>query len=774
MSDSIVAARSQSDEAPALSEAEAEAVLKQARARFERAVTWEAAARANADKDAKFEAGDAYNMGQWDNAVVTARAGRPCLTDNKTRQNNLLIVNDARQNKAQIKVTPTGGQATYEAAQVFSGIVRRIEYQSKAVDAYSTAIFHQVSTGIGYCRVVTDYIDDDSFDQEIYIRRVKDPKTVYLDPDAMDYDKADMRWAFVFEDIPRDLYDAEYGEGNMPAATTTLDNSTGWNDKDHVRRAEYWRRSDKPDTLLRFANGATLRKSELRGGDYAKMEPMVVDQRDITTAEIEVFTLCGDRIDKHQIWPGKYIPIVPFIGEETVIDGKMDRKGHTRSQIDGQRMLNYWSSSAVEHVALQGKSPYLTDARAIEGFEDQWKTANVKNWAYLAYNGVDDTGQPIERPQRSAPPEMPQAYIAGLQMAKDALMVVTGQYQANLGAPSNETSGVAIERRQRAGDTATYHYIDNQAKGIRQIGRICLDLIPHIYDTARVIKIMGEDGADSDVHLDPAAEAAHQHMVGDQPATPQQADAARQDPDRPDPRVIFNPTVGRYDVEADVGPAFATRRQEAFNALSEIIKASPDLVHVAGDLLFKSADFPLADELAERLKRGVPPQFLGGPPVALQQMQQQFQQTQQQAHTLLGQADAEIAALKQQLADKSGDLENKAYDGETRRLAALGSVDPLLVQMIARQLWENMQATSIVPHMQNHAQLEQSMQPADPSAGPPQADPMAMQAQMHGQAMERAQLGLQAQQQAHDQALDVAQHGLAVQQANQPQQVNGA
>lgn len=754
-------------------------VLKEARERFERCVQWETPTRANALEDAKFAAGDSRNNYQWDQAVRTMRAGKPMLTDNLTRQNNLLIVNDARQNKAQIKVTPTGGHATFEAAQVFSGIIRRIEYQSKAVDAYSTAIYHQVETGIGYVRVDTDYADEHSMDLEIYIQRVPDPKTVYLDPDASDYDKADMRYAFHFVDTPRDQYEAQYGEGDMPA-NTTLDNNEGWNDRDHVRQAEYWRRNDRDDKLHKLRDGRTVRESDLQPKDLAKIQRHIVETRGIRSPEIEYFKICGDRIDERKVWPGKYIPLVPFIGEETIIGTVMDRKGHTRSQIDAQKMLNYYTSSAAEHVALQTKTPYIG---TLEAFADrpEWNNANVINYPFLAYNSKDETGQPIERPTREQPPVMAPAYLQGLQMARDALMATTGQYEAKRGAPSNETSGIAIQQRQRAGDVATFHYLDNQAKAIRQVGRICLDLIPHVYDTAQVMKIMAKDGSDSEVHLIPNAPEAHQHMAmgpnGPQPVTPDQAKGIDQDPDQPDVRIIFNPNVGRYDVEADVGPSYGTQRQEAFNALSEIIKASPDLVHVAGDLLFKSADFPLADELAERLKRGVPPQFLGGPPIAVQQIQQQMQMQGQQAHELLGKADGEVAELKQKLAQLETQLKDKGeklkiddYAAETDRLAALGSVDPMLVQMISRQLWQNMMNTDITPHIQNHAQLEQALQGGGSDQDQPAPpDPMAAQAQGHQQMIDRAKLGLAAQAQAHSQQMDIAQHGLAVQQAQQPQ-----
>ena len=725
-----------------------EDILTEARARFERCVTWEASARANALADAKFANGDSVNLFQWDQGVRSGRGGRPCLTLNKTRQHNLMIVNDARQNKAQIKVTPTGGEATFEAAQVFSGIVRRIEYQSKAVDAYSTAIYHQVESGIGYVRVVTDYADEDSFDQEIFVRRVPDPKSVYLDPDARDYDKADMRFAFVFNDIPRDRFEAEHGPGDMPAPAALDHTDNGWNDKDHIREAEYWRRNERSDTMHLLADGRVMRESEMQGDAGELLKQQSVKSREVTSPEIEWFRIVGDRIEERKVWPGKYIPLVPFIGEEVVIDTVMDRKGHTRALIDAQRMYNYWNSAAVEQVALQGKTPYIAPARAIEGYQEFWKNANVVNYSVLVYNDMDDTGQPIQRPERAQPPVMAQAYLQGMQTAREDMMMVSGQYQANMGMPGNERSGIAIEQRQRMGDNATYHFIDNQAKGIRQVGRILLDLIPHVYDVARVTRIMAEDGTGSDVHIDPRAPLAHQHVAvppqGErarergvpQPISPDQANAMQNDPDAPDVRVIFNPNVGRYDVESDVGPAFATRRQEAFNALSEIIKASPDLVHVAGDLLFKSADFPLADELAERLRRGVPPQFLGGPPAAVLQAQQLQQQQQAQFHQLMQQAQAKVAGLEAQLKDKGDKNQIEDYRAETDRLAALGAVDPMLVQLISRQLWENMQNTSIVPSLANHAAIEQALMPPDPQAAqPPQMNGAgaAMQPQAPGQ-----------------------------------------
>jgi hypothetical protein len=707
-------------------------ILKEAKARFERCIAWESKARANALLDAKFANGDALNGWQWDQGIRTSRGDRPSLTMNKTRQHNLQIINDARQHKAQIKVTPTGGHATYEAAQVFSSIVRRIEYQSKAVDAYSTAIYHQVETGYGMVRVVTDFADETSFEQDIFIRRVANPNTVYIDPDARDYDKADMHFAFVFNDIPRDQYDAKHGDGDMPAPAA-LDYSDGWNDKDHVREAEYWRRNENTDTLHEMSDGTALRESEMAEGELAAVKGAIVRSRDIAVPEIEWFRIVGDRIEERKVWPGKYIPLVPFLGEEVIIEHQMDRKGHTRALLDAQRMYNYWSSAAVEQVALQGKIPYVAPTRAIEGLEKYWATANTTNHAVLPYNDIDDTGRPIERPERSQPPVMAQAYIQGMDIARQDMMMVSGQYQATFGQNGNEISGVAIQQRQRQGDNATYHFIDNQAKGIRQIGRIVLDLIPKVYDTARVVKIMAEDGNDSDVALVPNAPSAHQHIAmgpqGPQPLTPQQADAMKADPNTPDPKVIFNPNVGRYDVEADVGPSFGTRREEAANAFSEIMKANPAAFQIVGDFWAQNSDFPGADELAERLQRGLPPQYKPGPDPQMQQLQQAMQQQGQQAQQLLQKADAEVASLKAQVVhlqeqakDKSQSIDIDDYKAETERLKAVAAADPGAAQVLIRSMLSDLLGMPALPVMHEHmaadAAHQQAIMPAEEAAEP--------------------------------------------------------
>lgn len=619
-----------SDETPEGSSAD-DKLVREAKARWKRVDTWESVARQRWIEDIKFYNGDAYNMYQWPQAAQNARGfgigdERPCLTVNKARQHCLQIVNDARQNKTSVKIKPVGNEATYDAAQVMEGIVRHVEYISDAQSHYTTATKFQVQGGIGYLTVRTDYADDTSFDQEIYIGAVADPLQVFMDPDSVEPDGSDQRYAFEFTDMPRDEFEIQYPKYKDRCVHTALGNDDGWIAEKHVRVAGYWYRTEVRDTLIVFKDPITgvdrpIKKSETRGwSDELKealeeqLDDPATKTREIVGHEVKWVKIVGNEIAERKDWAGTTIPIIPVIGERTVIDGELDRKGHIRAMIDSQRMVNYNASAEIEYGALQTKTPWVAPAAAIEG-QDSWASANVINYSVLTWNHKDDADQPIPPPVKPPPPMGAPVYMEGKKDAVEDMMMVSGQFQAVLGEPGNERSGKAITARQRQGENATYHFIDHQATAIRRIGKIIVELIPKIYDTKRTIKIMGEDGSDSDILLDPDADKAYEKR--------------KKETDEAAEQVIMNPTVGRYDVMSDVGPDFATRRQEAFSALSQIAEQNPALMTIIGDLVMLAADFPLADEAAERLRRMVPAQAMGdgvNPQVA--QLQQELRSTQ--------------------------------------------------------------------------------------------------------------------------------------------------
>jgi hypothetical protein len=649
-------------------------IIDEATKRFKLCQEWESRQRAVADDDVKFVNGDPDNNYQWPNDLRKAREldQQPCLTINKARQHCLQIINDAKQNKPGVKISPVGNGATFEAAQVFGGIVRHIEYTSNAETIYDCATENQVQGGIGYWRVVTEYASDDTFDQDIFLRRIKDPQAVYLDPDIREKDGSDARFGFIFEDMPRAEFVKLYPDCEDEVSHAPLGNSEGWITKDHVRVCEYYSRQNKKDKLVAFMNpnlGDGQGEQEiLRLSDLKKTLPQdLIDAiladpetkvREILIDDIKWYKIAANKVIDSRDWPGSYIPIVRLIGEESIIDGVWDCKGHVRYLKDAQRMYNYWSSSATEMVALQPKSPWIAPAKSIEGYETYWQTANKIAHSILPYNDTDDQGNQIAAPSKAPPAVIAPAFINGMSIAQNELMMASGQYQSQMGQNENAKSGVAINARQRQGDNATYHFIDNLAVAIRYTGKILIDLIPKVYDTPRVIKIMAQDGTTSDVAIDPQA---RQSYLEDQEKTAEEA------------QVIFNPSVGKYAVISEIGPAYATKRQQAFDALTQIMGNSPELMQVAGDLLFKAADFPMADDLAERLHRMVPKNILGeGPPPEVEQMQQQLQGLQQA-----------LQAAIQQLADKDAEQKNrdaetsiKGYEAETKRIGTVANSVP--------------------------------------------------------------------------------------------------
>jgi len=690
-----------------------EKIVIEAHKRFHACEQYEATARANFDYDYKFVHGDSINMYQWDSWVVGDRVAnqRPCLTINKTMQHCLQIINDGKQNKPGVNIRPVGDTASYEAAQIYQELVRHIEYNSNAENVYDNASEFQVYAGIGYWRIVTDYISDKSFDQDIYIKRIKDPRSVYLDPNINEVDGSDANFGFIFTDMPKDLYEAEYPEFSDIGGMSALGNtSSGWFTNDHVRVAEYYRKINKKDKWVSFLTPNT---NELIESFWSELPPDGKDifteiakrennlpisqktarKRDVVRGEVEWFKIAANKIIERNPWPGKYIPIIRIVGTETIIDGVLDRKGHTRALLDPQRIYNVNSSANVEYGALQAKSPITAPVAAVEGFEEYYKTANVIPHAFLPYNNYDEDGNKLDRPERMAPPQPSPAYVKQLEIAQNEMMMVTGQYQAQMGENENAKSGIAINARQRQGDRATYHFIDGEAIGVRYTGKQLIDLIPKIYDTKRIIRIEAKDGSIINLTIDPEASQAFQKLIPDEQPTSSEESIIN---------VIFNPNVGDYAVQSDTGPSFATRRQEAFNALTQIAAQNKDFMGVAGDVLWKVADFPEAQILAQRWRRIIPPNILGDAP------NPQMTEALQQASQKIEQQLMIIAKQTKELADKERELDIKEreitlrekeasveqqrldYDAETKRVTALGNSGPGLaveqIQPVIKQL----------------------------------------------------------------------------------------
>ncbi len=537
--------------------------------------------RDRAVEDMHFLDGD-----QWPTEIRQTRedTGRPCLTINRLPGFIDQVVGDQRQNRPSIKIRPVDSFSDPDLAEILTGIVRNIESVSDAGIAYDTAFESAASCGRGFFRILTQHTDD-SFDQEISIERIQNPFSVTWDPAAQKYDLSDASWVMISEWMTRDNYEDQYPDAAVSSFETADDYSIYWSSEKMLRVAEIFRKKRIKKTLYLLSNGKTVEDVPDELPPWVTVEK----QREIDSHEIEWVKISGsDVLDGPKKWVGKYIPIVPVWGKEIFVDGKRVTRGVIRHAKDPQRMYNYWRSMATENVAQTPKNPYLVTPKQIAGYESLWDSANVSNHAYLPYN--PDPTAPGARPYKESPPTVPTGMIQEMGVAADDMKATTGIYDASLGNRSNEQSGRAIVARQREGDTATFAFIDNLTRSITYAGKVIVDLIPKIYDSSRVIRLIGQDGSDKFEKIN----------------WPTQDDAGK--------TVYMNDlTIGRYDVVVTTGPSYSTQRVEAADSMIQFIQAYPAAAPVMGDLVAKNMDWPGADEIEARLKKLLPPGLIDDP-----------------------------------------------------------------------------------------------------------------------------------------------------------------
>ncbi len=659
-------------------------LVETAKDRYERAKAFYDTPRILSIEDTKFAMGDSDNGWQWPAEIYRDRANvnkKPCLTVNITAQHCNQIINNIRQNRPSAKVSPVDDFADIETAKIIGGMLRAIQRSSNADTAHDLAAEHALYGGEGYWRVITEYEDENSFDQVIRIKPIPNPLLVYIDPDAKEPDRSDARWGFVFEDISKEQCREDHPD--CDPASWAQDTQRGWVNEDTVRRAEYFWCDYKPDTLYLLEDGTTVHKSDMPddyraemaegeqgGAIFAGDQPVmgIVASRPVKRKVWKWAKLLGgeDKPVMEQDWPGSLFPVITVVGKELNVNGEIVRKGVVRDLKDPARMVNYSFSAAVESLALQNKVPYIASIEAIEGFEDIWGGANLDNRAYLPWNALGDDGTPLPKPERQAPALMATAQVQMLQLSTEQMRAASGQQNANFGIRSEAQSGVGIQRLKAQGEIATFHFPDNLARALKYEASVIIDLIPKVYESKRVIRILGLDGKEEAAMLNPDLEAPIADVEG-------KVDK------------MFNPGVGKYDVAIDTGPSYQTQRQEAADAMTELAGRYPPLMDVAGDLVLKTYDFPMAEELSERMKKlpGIAalqddkskPQI---PPEVQAQMEQMQQQVQQLSEALEN-ASAEVDKLESAANGSKGDMEikrieanTKAYAAITQRLIALG------------------------------------------------------------------------------------------------------
>ena len=664
--------------------------IAEAREKFLYAVEYERDNREMALEDIKFGL-----LGeQWDAKDVEERkrSGRPTLTINKFPAHIRQVVNDARQNKPAIRIRPVDDNADVKTAEVMNGLIRNIEVSSNADIAYDTAIGQAVAGGFpGYIRVNVDFAYDDTFDKDIIIDRVYNQFSVYGDPYATSADGSDWNCCFVTDRITNDEFKDRFKDAEMVDFEVDEASDYDWINDDGVWIAEYWKREEVPKTICLLSDGDVVDEDvyEEKLDMYEIHGIQKVDSRVTKSHKVTQYIISGKEVLETNEWAGRYIPIVPVYGEEVVIENKRVFKSLIRDSKDPQKMLNFWRSTSTEVVSLQSKAPYIAEEGSLVN-EQKWATANVKNYATLEYK------KGAQPPQRQPFAGVPAGALQEAMNSSDDIKATMGMFGASIGEQDNAVSGRAIMARQRESDTGTFHFIDNLSRSIRHLGKIIVDLIPHVYQPGRIIRILGEDMKESG-----------NAKVG-QPGMNQQEQQPGIDLSN-----VYDLTAGKYDVVVESGPSYGTKRQEAANQMIEFSRVNPAAAGLISDLIAKNLDWPGADEIAERFKAMLPPQVAGENP-QIQALQQQLQQMQQQSQQMMGQLQNELQQLKQDKTIDMRKVEIDAYGAETDRLKVTqAGMTPEQVQiMVAQTVMQLMQSPDVLPMPQE--QMQQPMQQPQP------------------------------------------------------------
>jgi len=661
-----------------------EKLLELARKRFDSAMEYWKEQRDEMLDDLQFA--DPTNPQQWQDEVLRARQNprdgiRPCLTFDRTNQFVYQVVNDSRQQRPAIKYLPADSNADVKAAEVMQGLAKQIEYQSRASVAYDTGIDSSARCGLGYIRLITETEDEATNQQTLKIKRVPNPLNVLMDPDSTEPDGSDQRYAFVFEDMPRELFKDQYPD--CDPAEWSIGSYGEWLTRDSVRIAEYMWIEEEKTSVHVTPDGKRYTEEEYWAAWQTGEEqtaPTELTKATITKRRCMWAKLtCTEVLEKSE-FPAEHIPLIPVIGAESFVNGKRKFAGLVRRAKDPQRSYNYERSSFIERVALAPKAPYMAAVEAIAGYETEWQNANTSNKSVLPFNARDGEGNPLPVPSRTDPATIETGWASAAQQSISDLQAAFGMFEANLGKPSNETSGRAILARQREGDTATYHYQDNLNLSIAMVGRIIMEAVPRLMDTRRVVRTLGEDSISKFVTVDPDMNAAYAESQ--------------------DGMVHINPNMGKYDVFVVAGPSYTTRRQESAEAISQLVNGNPQIMAILGDEWVKMMDWPNADKLSQRFKALLPPEVRAqeqeqageAPEVAAvkqeaEQMMQQMAQALEEAQAQMQEMAAKLKKSEEDDEAREKEILIKGYQAETDRLKVIQTqLDPQQIAALAAQL----------------------------------------------------------------------------------------
>lgn len=610
------------------------------------------------------------NLEQWDDLEAQKRRNkRLMLTTDMLNAPVDQVVNGVKQNKPGPSVSPEGNGADKLAADVFEGLLRRIDYDSSAWTAFTTAFECATGSNFGCWAVDIESKSLRSFERKIVTRMIPNPnETVFFDPTAIKKDRSDATWAAEVQTYSETLYKAEFGNGKaksniankgpLKSILAFVDSFrdpslTRWVTNDGIQVCKYWRVEIETDKLRRYSNGINYLDSEkdtIPARD-AHGERVVEDKtRQPQTKyvrKIRWYITDGMDILKKGDWNGQYIPLFPVYGRERWVQGRRYISSMIQGAKNAQQAFNFAFTASCEVLASVPKSPWIGLLGQFKSKYNQWNTANTEIHAILEFDEVElkNNTTYTTAPQRIVQEPPIQAALAFCAMCVNAIQRATSVFDPSLGRQKADQSGKAINELQEQSSEGNFHWSDNLTTTLVHYYRALIDLCQNEYDAPQVIEILRADGTAESVWI-------NKEFVSGKDA---------QGNDIKDHHHISH---GDYGIAVDVGPSAKTMRQAAAMRVDNLVKVlPPELVAQAADLLIQLHDVgPLGDAIADRL---VPAAYRdqNDPRQASQQLAQAMQHNQQLTQI--------VQKLQNAIQTKQPELELKKYVAELQALTQI-------------------------------------------------------------------------------------------------------
>jgi len=622
--------------------------LAEMRKRYDEGVSFNLHNIIAGQEDARFVVGN-----QWDPVVERNRRNshKPVLTFNRLVAFIAQIVGNRLLNETEIRVYPDKG-GTKEVAAIREGLIRNIFKNSPADLARDEAQKYQVIGGQGNFQLCLDYAADDVFDQEIKLKPISAPYSVVFDPLSIDPTGGDAEWVFVSDEMPEDTFKARWPWAD--AVSFDSPQAYPWNQGgywltvDTIRVADYWRMViDGVKILALLVDGSIRDVTDLSEDQYPFLDVPIATKpdgsyriREVPNRFAQKYVCSGSQIlEGPYNYPISSLPVYRVSGWE-VNDGlKLHRWGVVRYLKDPQRLHNFWRSVIAEQLVSTPRNKWLVTKAMIEGYQEDWRDSPIKDDPFLYYN--PDEG----KPERVEPPQADAAVLEQAAATSQDMKDISNIHEASFGMPGNEVSGKAIQARQMTSDVGTFIYQDRQRMADERCARNINELIPYVYDTDRVVLVMGRD----DKQVQQAINNGQNNDLG----------------------------LGRYGITVSTGPASVTKRTLAAEQMTAFMNANPQAAGLVADLFAEALDWPMATQIADRLKKFLPPGAVPEDEMSPEQKMAQAQAQQEAANQQAmaqAQAEAEIAKTRSEAANN----EAKANLAKAQSIQAIADAEARL------------------------------------------------------------------------------------------------